>query len=275
MFKYSNQQVDSASKNEEMRVAENATCGGSGIMACPTILTGLSHEVRTYMNSIVAFSYLLNNDNCTVTEKKEYNNHILNSCEQLLTLFDNFLDSALIDTEEPGQNLAKHKINTLLERLAVELNSSIRKFDKEGISLILDDKAENDEMFVDEEKINRVFKNLFYNALENTSSGYIKLGYKKRDNKVIFYVLDSGTGYHLNKELLSAKSLNNYLGKHNNTFTTIGLILAYKLIQNMGGDLWIEPNGINGTGMYFSVPERGMPMPGKIKKEIINSRIAI
>jgi K+-sensing histidine kinase KdpD len=111
--------------------------------------------------------------------------------------------------------------------------------------------------------------------LENTSTGYIKLGYKKRDNKVIFYVLDSGTGYHLNKELLSASSLANYLGKHNNTSNTIGLILAYKLIQNMGGELWIEPNGVNGSGMYFSVPERGLPLPGKIKKEIINSRIAI
>lgn len=275
MFKYSNQQVDNTSKIKEVRVAEGAACGGSGIMASPTILTGLSHEVRTYMNSIVAFSYLLNNDSCTDSEKKEYNNHILNSCEQLLTLFDNFLDSALIDTEEPGNNLAKHKINTLLERLAIELNSSIRKFDKEGVTLILDDKAENDILFVDEEKINRVFKNLFYNALENTSSGYIKLGYKKRDNKVIFYVLDSGTGYHLNKELLSSNSLTNYLGKHSNTFTTIGLILAHKLIQNMGGDLWIEPNGVNGTGMYFSIPDKGMPMQGKFNKEIINSRIAI
>jgi len=275
MFKYSNQQVDSTSKAGEVRVAEGGTCGINGIMASPTILTGLSHEVRTYMNSIVAFSYLLNNDSCTDSEKKEYNNHILNSCEQLLTLFDNFLDSALIDTAEPGQNLAKHKINNLLEKLAVELNSSIRKFDKDSISLILDDKAENDELYLDEEKIFRVFKNLFYNALENTSSGYIKLGYKKRGNKVIFYVLDSGTGYHLNKELLSADSLTNYLGKHNNTFTTIGIILAYKLIQNMGGEMWIEPNGVNGTGMFFSIPQRGIPMPTKINKEIINSRIAI
>lgn len=275
MFKYSNQQVNNTSKIKEVNVTESAACSGSGIMACPTILTGLSHEVRTYMNSIVAFSYLINNDNCSDSEKREYNDHILTSCEQLLALFDNFLDSALIDTEKPGNNLAKHKLNRLLEKLAVELSSSIRKFDRDGVSLILEDKAENDEMIIDEEKINRVFKNLFYNALDNTKSGYIKLGYKKRDNRVIFYVLDSGTGYHLNKELLSANNLTNYLVKHNNTSNTVGLILAYKLILNMGGELWIEPNGVNGTGMYFSVPEIGIPLPDKIKKEIINSRIAI
>ncbi|MEZ5010218.1 MAG: hypothetical protein R2744_00540 [Bacteroidales bacterium] len=65
--------------------------------------------------------------------KKEYNHHIINSCEQLITLFDNFLDSALIDTELPGDNIAKHRINKILEKLAIELNSSIRKFDKEGV----------------------------------------------------------------------------------------------------------------------------------------------
>lgn len=275
MFKLSNQQVDNTSKIKEVKRDEYVSHNGSGILNSPTILTGLSHEVRTYMNSIVAFSYLINNDSCSDGEKQEYNNHILNSCEQLITLFDNFLDSALIDTEEPGQNLAKHKLNKLLEKLAIELNSSIRRFDKEGVSLILDDQAENDEMFVDEEKINRVFKNLFYNALENTTSGYIKMGYKKRDKRVIFYVLDSGNGFHLNKELLSTDSLTNYLVKHNNTFNTVGLILAHKLVTNMGGELWIEPNGINGSGMYFSVPERGVPVPGKLKKEIINSRIAI
>ncbi|MEZ4999491.1 MAG: HAMP domain-containing sensor histidine kinase [Bacteroidales bacterium] len=189
--------------------------------------------------------------------KKEYNHHIINSCEQLITLFDNFLDSALIDTELPGDNIAKHRINKILEKLAIELNSSIRKFDKEGVSLVYDDKAENDELFVDEEKINRVFKNLFYNAIEYTSSGYIKIGYKKRANSVIFYVLDSGNGYHLNKELLSTDSLTNYMVKHNNTVNTIGLILAHKLIINMGGELWIEPNGVNGSVCIFQSLTKG------------------
>lgn len=275
MFKYSHQ-VENTSKIKEVQGSQNSSVESSSILSCPTILTGLSHEVRTYMNSIVAFSFLQNSDSCTDIEKKEYNNHILNSCEQLITLFDNFLDSALIDNEDPGQNLARHKLSTILEKLSIDLNSSIRKFDKKGISLILDDKAENDEMVIDEEKINRVIKNLFYNALENTTSGYIKLGYKKRDNKVIFYVLDSGTGYTLNKELLSASSLTNYLVKHNNTFNTVGLILAQKLVSNMGGELWIEPNGVNGSGMYFSVTENILPARGKsISENIINSRIAI
>jgi signal transduction histidine kinase len=275
MFKYSHQ-VENTSKIKEVQGSQNFSGESSSILSCPTILTGLSHEVRTYMNSIVAFSFLQNSESCTDIEKKEYNNHILNSCEQLITLFDNFLDSALIDNEDPGQNLARHKLSTILEKLSIDLNSSIRKFDKKGISLILDDKAENDEMVIDEEKINRVIKNLFYNALENTTSGYIKLGYKKRDNKVIFYVLDSGTGYTLNKELLSASSLTNYLVKHNNTFNTVGLILAQKLVSNMGGELWIEPNGVNGSGMYFSVTENILPARGKsISENIINSRIAI
>jgi hypothetical protein len=43
---------------------------------CPTILTGMSHEMRTHMNSIVAFSFLMNNGVCGDGERKEYSNQI-------------------------------------------------------------------------------------------------------------------------------------------------------------------------------------------------------
>ena len=41
----------------------------------PNILAGVSHEVRTQMNSIVAFSYLMNNSKFSDNEKRD--NHIM------------------------------------------------------------------------------------------------------------------------------------------------------------------------------------------------------
>ncbi len=250
------EQLSTNTREGDLMGNAGISCTDLNILNSPEILTGLSHEVRTYMNSIVAFSFLQNAENCNNNDRQEYTDHILNSCEQLITLFDNFLDSALIDTEKPSSNLKKRELRDVLQHLASDLNSTLAKFDKKNVSLVLEEQSDRDEAFIDEEKIFRVIKNLFNNALEHTTSGYIKLGYKKADSQVVFYVIDSGNGYHLNKELLEADNLTSCLAKHNSTFTTVGLILANKLIESMSGKFWIEPNGVNGTGMYFSIQHR-------------------
>lgn len=273
--KYSKQMNNNSRKGDVMG-SRIISCTDSSIMNSPEILTGLSHEVRTYMNSIVAFSFLQNTEKCNIDDRQEYTDHILNSCDQLITLFDNFLDSALIDAEKSHSNLKKIELKDIFQHLAIELNSSLAKFDKKNVSLVLEEQADRDTVFIDEEKIYRVIKNLFLNAVEHTSSGYIKLGYKKVDSQVVFYVIDSGNGYHLNRELLEADNITSYLVKNNSTFTTVGLILANKLIASMSGKLWIEPNGVNGTGMYFSIQYRKAFEP-QTTKDInkYKSRIAI
>jgi len=255
-------------ESENMKPLHN-----TDMLNTPSILTGLSHEVRTYMNSIVAFSFLSNNDNCTENERKEYNNHIMNSCDQLITLFDNFLDSALIDSDGPRSTITKCRLNTLLKEVLSDLNNSISRFDKNKVTLMLDERSGDDDLYIDKEKIIRVLKNLFFNALENTESGYIKMGYSKKKNRLEFYVIDSGIGYTKNQELLTCDNIAKYLGKYQNTFTTVSFILSRKLIESMDGKIWIRPNGLNGTAMYFSVPEHNVMKKGK--SEPVSSRIAI
>lgn len=97
--------------------AEEINSNILNMINCPTLLTGMSHEMRTHMNSIVAFSFLMNNNGFNENEKEEFSNHILSSCEQLMYLFDNFLDSAIIDTGNSTTDLRKCKINNILDDL--------------------------------------------------------------------------------------------------------------------------------------------------------------
>ncbi len=245
----------------------------TNMLNTPSILTGLSHEVRTYMNSIVAFTFLSNNETCSDEERREYNNHIMNSCDQLITLFDNFLDSALIDSEVPRSTITKVRLKDLLKGLLDELDNSLNRFDKKNVTLIMDERSGDDFMYIDREKINRVLKNLLFNAMETTESGYIKIGYIRHRNRVEYYVIDSGNGYTRNSELLNCKNLGKYINRYQNTFTTVSFILTQKLIESMGGRYWIKPNGDDGSCIYFSIPDHGI-----IKNEKSNSilsRIAI
>ena len=240
-------------KNKESK--EEIKSNFPDLINCPSLLTGMSHEMRTHMNSIVAFSFLMNNTGFNEYEKEEFSNHILSSCEQLMYLFENFLDSAIIDTGNSKTDLRKCKISNILYDLLSEFRVILNREDHKELSLVLENQfSDQDEIYIDSNRVARVIRSLFQNALYNTKSGYIKIGYFLQESDVIFYVLDSGLGYLKCKEFLQTENLNDYLGKHNDICSAINLTLARKLIILMGGNVWIENNGLSGTGMYFSVP---------------------
>lgn len=243
---------------------------------CPTLLTGMSHEVRTHMNSIVAFSFLMNNNGFNENEKEEFSNHILSSCEQLMYLLDNFLDSAIIDTGNSKTDLRKCKLSNILDDLLSEFRVILKREDHKDLTLILENQfSDQAEIYLDSNRVARVIRSLFQNALYNTSSGYIKIGYYFRDSNLIFYVLDSGQGYLKCKEFLQTVNLNDSLSRHNDTCSAINLTLARKLIILMGGSVWIESNGLSGTGMYFSVPVKEAGKSNVLISKYLNSKIAI
>jgi K+-sensing histidine kinase KdpD len=241
-----NKQNESVSENNIMKMIN-----------CPTLLTGMSHEMRTHMNSIVAFSFLMNNGGLNDNEKQEFSNHILSSCEQLMYLFDNFLDSAIIDTGNSKAELKKCKVNEILDELLSEFRVILKREDHKDLVLILENQlSDKDEYYIDSNRVTRVIRSLFQNALSNTKTGYIKIGYYFSDANLVFYILDSGKGFQKCNEFLQSQNLNDSLGKHNDASSAINLTLARKLVGLMSGKIWIEQNGIEGTGMYFSVPSQ-------------------
>ena len=44
------------------------------------------------------------------------------------------------------------------------------------------------------------------------------------------------------------------LSKFNDTYAAVSMVLTRKLIQMMEGSVWIESNGLTGSGIYFSIP---------------------
>jgi light-regulated signal transduction histidine kinase (bacteriophytochrome) len=267
--------VDSTSS--KMRDKQNAMNSiKNQITDSPAILTGMSHEMRTHMNAIVAFSFLMKENGVDKSEMEDFSKQILCSCEQLLGLFDSFLDSAIIDTGNSKADLRICKVNNMLDDLLSEFREVLRKDDQKDLELVTEIQYANDaEVFIDKNRIYRVIKSLFYNSIKNTKSGYIKIGYYFREDKVTFYVLDSGQGYFKCKEFLQTEDLNESLSQHNDTYTAINLTLAKKLIQILGGTVWIECNGLAGAGIYFSIPAKTTATSDINVNKYINTMIAI
>ncbi|MCX6327641.1 MAG: HAMP domain-containing sensor histidine kinase [Bacteroidia bacterium] len=248
----------------------------SNMINCPTILTGMSHEMRTHMNAIVAFSFLMKENCCNNSEREEFSNQILSSCEQLIELFDSFLDSAIIDTGNSKADSKICKLDNILDDLLSEFREIIRKENHMDLELVTEIQFSNSsEVFIDKNRVFRVIRSLFQNSIKNTKSGYIKIGYYFRDDKVTFYVLDSGQGYFKCKEFLQTEDINESLSKHNDTYTAINLILARKLIQMLNGTIWIECNGLTGAGIYFSIPAKVVANSDVNINKYVNTMIAI
>jgi len=237
----------------------------------PEILTGMSHEMRTHMNAIVAFSFLMGGKDTNRDERAEFSDYIIKSCEQLIHLFDNFLDSAIIDTGKPFNDVRRCNLSELFHELAVEFRAIIPKYDQKSIELIVDDKGINSgEVYIDVNKVSRVIHNLFLNAIENTNRGYIRLGYNLSSEEVVFYVLDSGQSFQKGINLLNGTGEFEDQTSTSHTQVAVSFLLAKKLIALMRGELWIEQNGVSGSGIYFSVPvkELALSVSSEGKKEL-------
>jgi signal transduction histidine kinase len=238
-------------------MGNGANSMNKSMVSCPKILSGMSHEMRTHMNSIVAFSFLMKEKVCNDSEREEFGNQILSSCEQLISLFDSFLDSAIIDTGNSIADSRLYNFDNLLDGLLSEFREILEKEDRKDLELINEIQFSNSsDVEIDKSRIMRIIRSLFQNSIKNTKSGYITIGYGYNDNKVTFYVLDSGQGYFKCKEFLQTEDMNESLSLYNDTYTAINITLAKKLIQMLEGTIWIECNGLTGSGTYFSVPAK-------------------
>ena len=243
---------------------------------CPSVLSGMSHEMRTHMNAVVAFSFLMKDDGCSSSDREEFSLQILNSVEQLISLFDSFLDSAIIDTGHSKAESKICKLDCFLDELLSEFREELHKDGLKDIELVTEIQFSNStEVIIDKNKVYRIIRSLFQNSVKNTKTGYIKIGYFLRDEKINFYILDSGQGYFKCKEFIQSENLNESLLLHNDTYTAINLTLAKKLIQMLDGTMYVECNGLTGTGIYFSVPVKQVLSSNININKYINTMIAI
>ncbi len=274
-----NTYTDRVQEGRDMRHESSdngAASSFAGIADNQAVLTGMSHEMRTQMNAVVAFSYLLSKDEYAKEEREDFGNQILQACEQLIELFDNFLDSAIIDTGNSKAETRRGKPEIFLEEILNDFRDTLRK-DKYGdILLVTENQIINREEFLmDTGKIKRVIRNLFQISLSNTRSGYIKIGYNIRDGLFNFFILDSGMGYFKNREFFETTDLSASLAKFSDLYSAINIMLVRKIISLLGGSIRLECNGLTGTGIYISVPANQAENSDAAAKKSIKTMINI
>ncbi len=222
----------------------------------PEIIAGVSHEIRTQMNSIMAFSHLIGNERFTDAERREFSDHIIRSCEQLIGLFENYFDTAILKTVNGGgEKLRETDITSLFESLTSDFRVYMGKKGHDSVVLIHEDNLpEKLILKLDPARLTRIVSNLFRNALNHTFSGFIKVGCTYGDEIITMYVKDSGQGYSKSRDLLLSDNPEIRQSDSQDTYSAMNLILARNLISTMEGTIRVESDDGKATSVFVSLP---------------------
>lgn len=218
-------------------------------------LANMSHEIRTPLNSIIGFSEILANSQFETEQRDEFLNHIITSGNQLLTIISDILDISKIESGEMIIRKSEIPVKDFLAEVqalhSLKIQEKILQF-----QFNLPDNLNGNTIYANKDRLHQVFNNLIGNALKFTSDGYIQVGCIYRDEKMEFYVKDSGIGiapenydkvFDRFRQVESAFS-RKYGGNG------LGLAITKNLIELMGGEIWVESEMGKGSTFSFTIP---------------------
>jgi len=218
-------------------------------------LANMSHEIRTPLNSIIGFSELLADADFPEDQKSEFIHHVISNGNNLLNVISDIVDISKIESGEITIRNSKIQVRQFLDEI-----TSMHTLKVEGKQLRLRSTCSIAEMEVfilaDRERLLQVFNNLISNALKFTSEGYIELGCRLVGDMVEFHVKDTGIGipadYHQKVFDRFRQVEASYTRKYGGT--GLGLAISKKLVELMGGEIWVESKFGEGSTFYFSLP---------------------
>jgi len=218
-------------------------------------LANMSHEVRTPLNSIIGFSQLLADPDFEEEQKNEFIQSIIINGNNLLTIISDIMDISKMESGEitiRKTQINVHKfVSTLKEQFTIQAN-------EKKLELILNciDTDEEAMVFTDQERLQQIFNNLVGNAVKFTEKGSIEISYHLRDKFVEFQIRDTGIGipaefhdkiFEHFRQVESEKT-RKYGGNG------LGLAISKKLVELMGGEIWLGSEPYKGSVFYFTLP---------------------
>jgi signal transduction histidine kinase len=241
-------------KNEELAIALKSAQEATQLKS--QFLANMSHEVRTPMNAIIGMTSLAM-DATSREEQQEYLADVTSSAESLLSLLNDILDLSKIEAGRMDLNPtaialvdivkdATHLLRTAAVQKGIELRYTVAP---ELLGTVAADPV----------RLRQVLLNLVGNAVKFTERGSVTVsaGVESEDETTIcakFVVRDTGPGIPVDKQKIIFEAFRQADGstarKHGGT--GLGLAISARLVELMGGRIWVESALGKGSAFWFT-----------------------
>ena len=220
-------------------------------------LFNMSHDIRTPMNAIMGFTELLNRNLDDQEKARGYLRKIQNASSLLLTIINQVLEMARIESGTVTLKLEATDLSALFHSVNTVFEADIQK---KNIQYSEDAHVPHQFAYCDKTKLEEIYLNIVSNAIKYTPDGHaIRVEIHElpsEDKKKACYRFtceDSGIG-------MSADYLPHIFDEFSREHTTtenkvvgtgLGLPIVKSLIEQMGGTIQVEST--QGVGTKFTV----------------------
>ncbi len=242
-------------RTEELKNAKEAADAAS--RAKSEFLANMSHEIRTPMNAIVGMADLLAETKLT-QEQRGYLDVFKNAGENLLVLIEDILDLSKIEADKLTLNQESFDLETLLYK---QIDLMTTRALKKGLEPILRIAPEVP-LWVegDPHRLRQILTNLVGNAIKFTERGHIIVTVENdpeqpAPGRLRFAVTDTGIGISPDRQALIFQAFTQADGAITRKYggTGLGLTISRRLVELMGGRIWLESEPGQGSTFRFTV----------------------
>ncbi|MBL9051747.1 MAG: response regulator [Tabrizicola sp.] len=220
-------------------------------------LANMSHEIRTPMNGVVGMAELLC-DTALTEEQRLFAETIRSSGEALLVIINDILDYSKIEAERLTLRPEPFDLERTVHEVTMLLQPRARE---KGIDLMIDFDMFLPTRFVgDPGRLRQVLTNLIGNAVKFTEKGHVLtrvVGVENEDGRQTLHVTVEDTGIGIAPEHLDHifGEFNQVEDERNRKFegTGLGLAITQRLIEHMGGAVWVDSDLGKGSSFGFRV----------------------
>ena len=211
-----------------------------------------SHDLQEPIRMVTLYSQLLERryKNKLDDDADDFIEYIVEGAHRMKQLIDDLLAYSRVTSQ------AKEFENVNLETLLITVISNLSVTIDENNATITHDPLPT--LSVDPSQMGQVFQNLITNAIkfrgQKTPEIHISVQKQKYYKECTFAVKDNGIGIDPKHQELIFEVFKRLHTREEYPGTGIGLSIVKKIINNHGGQIWVESEPGKGTTFYFTIP---------------------